>query len=368
MGFWGKLAGGVLGAAVLGPLGAGLGVALGHGLDSLDANSQNDVGNTSSNDLETELQLFENVVIMCAKMAAADGHVTKEEIKLLQDELFSEIIEEDAAQQAMELFDNAIHDPENISVYTGAVKALYDDYEFRKEISVLMFRIAQSDGFIHPKEIEMLYDIYGIMDLKEEDYNLLMNAALLNIQATLLGKIVHAKGRITLADTLHYKSCLSVSGITDRETIDSLSEVFYAAKDISCSFEDLLSSYENMLTDDEEVRENIYSFFRFAVSGSHPEQEALLERLAEQLGVSSHEDYEGISSLSLEVCCSVLQCSLDDSLESITESYRRLLKEYHPDYIQSKNLSEGFIEFANQQTSKIVEAFKTIKEHKASQG
>ena len=48
-------------------------------------------------------------------------------------------------------------------------------------------------------------------------------------------------------------------------------------------------------------------------------------------------------------------------MKEIKTNYRKLIIEYHPDTIQSKGLPEAFLEFANQETQKINEAYEILK-------
>jgi hypothetical protein len=56
----------------------------------------------------------------------------------------------------------------------------------------------------------------------------------------------------------------------------------------------------------------------------------------------------------------VLGCKKTDSIDTIKAQYRQLIKQYHPDVIQGKGLPEGFIEFANNKFTSIVEAYDYI--------
>ncbi len=57
----------------------------------------------------------------------------------------------------------------------------------------------------------------------------------------------------------------------------------------------------------------------------------------------------------------VLGCSPDDEDGDIKKAYRRAMREYHPDKIQSKGLPESFLAFANEQSKKINKAYDAIK-------
>jgi DnaJ like chaperone protein len=57
----------------------------------------------------------------------------------------------------------------------------------------------------------------------------------------------------------------------------------------------------------------------------------------------------------------LLGCKPSDSNRIIKQQYQRLVKEYHPDKIYSKNLPEDFIKFANYKFNLIQNAYQTIR-------
>ena len=62
---------------------------------------------------------------------------------------------------------------------------------------------------------------------------------------------------------------------------------------------------------------------------------------------------------------SILGCQRSDDLNSIKRRYHELLKEYHPDQIQSLQLPSGFIQFANEQVRRLTNAYQSIVSEKA---
>jgi DnaJ-domain-containing protein 1 len=56
----------------------------------------------------------------------------------------------------------------------------------------------------------------------------------------------------------------------------------------------------------------------------------------------------------------ILGCKKTDSIDHIKAQYRQLIKQYHPDVIQGKGLSEEFLELANKKFGLILEAYRHI--------
>jgi DnaJ like chaperone protein len=58
----------------------------------------------------------------------------------------------------------------------------------------------------------------------------------------------------------------------------------------------------------------------------------------------------------------ILGCSMDDDFETIRRAYRDLSRQYHPDAIAGKGLSQEFVELATQKMQEINEAYAKIRE------
>ena len=56
----------------------------------------------------------------------------------------------------------------------------------------------------------------------------------------------------------------------------------------------------------------------------------------------------------------ILDCSRNDSTKEIKKKYRKLVKEYHPDRIISKDLPDEFVELANKRFKEIQDAYEKI--------
>ena len=61
---------------------------------------------------------------------------------------------------------------------------------------------------------------------------------------------------------------------------------------------------------------------------------------------------------------SILGCSRSDANEQIKSSYRKLVREFHPDAIAAKGLPEEFTSFAQAKFREIQEAYEGIKEER----
>ncbi len=66
----------------------------------------------------------------------------------------------------------------------------------------------------------------------------------------------------------------------------------------------------------------------------------------------------------LNECYEILKCHQNSNNDEIRNSYRMLVRQYHPDIIQGKGLSEDFLLFANQKLQDLNMAYETIKNHR----
>jgi DnaJ like chaperone protein len=109
-----------------------------------------------------------------------------------------------------------------------------------------------------------------------------------------------------------------------------------------------LASSDGMLSEREiEVNQQIASVF-----GISPKTYANISR-SYLLNATTESDLKQYYAL--------LGCTADDSDVKIKKNYRKLVSEYHPDKIQSKDLPADFIAFANQKIQNIQEAYEAVK-------
>ena len=172
MSIWGKLIGGATGMALGGPIGAILGIAAGHGVDrvrKLDSSESN-----QKLSLEQKEQIFAtSVIALSAKIAKADGNISKSEILAFK-KIFEFPKEDEKA--ISEIFNSA---KENIEDYKEIAKQVFD--VFRNEKSLLLellnslFSIAYADGDLHYKEEIILLEISKIFSFSKSEFDSISN-------------------------------------------------------------------------------------------------------------------------------------------------------------------------------------------------
>jgi len=161
---WGKLIGGVAGFALGGPLGAILGTVFGHAVDRKRA--QNYVG-TSADSLQTRQTAFTvAVVVLSAKMAKADGQVTRDEV--------------DAFKRIFEIPENEMRDVGRLFGFEPYAEQIGDmfahDAAVRESLLGGLFQIALADGVVHPNELAFLKKVARAFGLDNHDFDRIQSA------------------------------------------------------------------------------------------------------------------------------------------------------------------------------------------------
>ena len=160
MNIWGKVIGGAAGFAIGGPIGALLGAVAGHAIDTKILPSY------ISNDENYKGIVFTaGVIALSAKMAKADGIVTKEEIltfrKLVQ-------IPKDNINQVSKLWELAKETTDGYELYAKQIFSLFSNQpEILERILDILFEIAKSDGNIDSTELNYLKNVSNIFNFDE---------------------------------------------------------------------------------------------------------------------------------------------------------------------------------------------------------
>ena len=160
MNIWGKVIGGAAGFAISGPIGALLGAVAGHAIDTKILPSY------ISNDENYKSIVFTaGVIALSAKMAKADGKVTKEEIltfrKLVQ-------IPKDDISQVSKLWELAKETTDGYELYAKQIYSLFRNQpEILERILDILFEIAKSDGNIDATELNYLKNVSNIFNFDE---------------------------------------------------------------------------------------------------------------------------------------------------------------------------------------------------------
>jgi DnaJ like chaperone protein len=174
MSIWGKIAGAAAGLAISGPLGALLGGIAGHVL--LDRNRKRGAEREREERPREQPSIRERdevaftigVIALAAKLAKADGAVTRDEVDVFK-RVFPVPREEEA--NVGHLFNLAKQDVAGFDSYAKQLAGL-----FRSKPGVLedlldsLFLIAKADHALHPGELQYLRHVADIFGFSEGEF------------------------------------------------------------------------------------------------------------------------------------------------------------------------------------------------------
>lgn len=163
MSIWGKMIGGVAGFALGGPLGALLGAAAGHAVDKMRGESNGPdrpFGGDGAQEPSHQVAFTIAVIALGAKMAKADGRVTRDEIAAFK-EIFH--IPPGEMKNVGRIFDQAKQDTAGYELYARQIAAMFRDRPaVLEELLGGLFHIAKADGVVRPSELEFITNVARI--------------------------------------------------------------------------------------------------------------------------------------------------------------------------------------------------------------
>lgn len=149
MSIWGKLTGAAAGLAVGGPIGALIGGVAGH--------LAIDHGMGSNSEADKQVAFTVGVIALGAKMAKADGIVTRDEIEAFK-EVFK--IPKGEEQNVARIFNLAKQDVAGFELYARQLHRLFhNDRPLLTDVMDGLFHIALADGRFMPSEDRYLAEV-----------------------------------------------------------------------------------------------------------------------------------------------------------------------------------------------------------------
>lgn len=200
MGFFGKIFGGTVGFMIGGPIGAVAGAALGHGF--IDQNSDdtyfvecpychksvgvqhegnyncphcNDIftyGDGPSIEEQNQFIFFVCTFSLLAKLAKADGNVSKEEIATI-DEFMKNVmnLEGESLQAARNVFREAKHSNDSYRDFAKQFHSIFgNNPEMLATMTQILLQVAVTDGEFHKNEEYMIKDVANIFGFNIKEF------------------------------------------------------------------------------------------------------------------------------------------------------------------------------------------------------
>ncbi|MFQ5783283.1 MAG: TerB family tellurite resistance protein [Alphaproteobacteria bacterium] len=159
MSVWGKVIGGAAGFALGGPLGALIGVAAGHAMDRMRGAAK--VAPSEARPVAFTVA----VIALAAKMAKADGVVTRDEVDVFK-RIFR--IPPGDVGKVGRLFDAARRDAGGFEPYAEQIAQMFrDSPRVLEELLDGLFEIAKADNVVHPAELDYLRRVAALFGFDE---------------------------------------------------------------------------------------------------------------------------------------------------------------------------------------------------------
>ena len=166
MSIWGGITGGLLGFAVLGPIGALVGSVIGSRIS----------GNSSRkrlNNFDRQVAFFAALFACLAKLAKADGRVDEAEVQKIEEIISKKLnLSGEHRNFAINIFQKAKDDKNSFEAYASNLyKILSSSPNSLLVFYEILFELALADGILHPKEDELLKKIPHIFEFDQSVYD-----------------------------------------------------------------------------------------------------------------------------------------------------------------------------------------------------
>lgn len=156
-----KWIGGGLGWAFAGPIGALLGFVVGSVIDGIQV-AKVVPGQTTRNDFVVSL------IVLTAAVMKADGRVLKSELDFVK-RFFLSQFGETASRQYLQLLKDILKQEIPVRDVSTQIRQ-YMEHPARLQLLHYLYGISQSDGEVHPLEVEVIDEIARYLGISESDH------------------------------------------------------------------------------------------------------------------------------------------------------------------------------------------------------
>ncbi len=164
MSIWGKIIGSAAGFALGGPLGAIVGGAAGHAVDKIHPKEK-----LPEEKAVKQIGFTIGVIVLSAKMAKADGKVTKNEVIAFKKKIN---VPNHEIKNVGRLWDQAKQTTNGFEIYAKQIADLLETKSpVLEELLNLLLFIAKADGKISESEILYLKEVSAIFGFSNNDFD-----------------------------------------------------------------------------------------------------------------------------------------------------------------------------------------------------
>lgn len=185
---------------------------------------------------------------------------------------------------------------------------------------------------------------------------------------SLAAKVAKADGRVTSEEVRTFDHFLRDNLHMDQQERQVAARIFNEARDSSIPAEEFAQQIRQLMGHRQDrLRDLISLLMMIAMADGHfhPAEEAMIRSIATSMGLRES-DYEAAAAMfnpghNLDASYSVLGVTKSTTDHEVKKAYRNLAREYHPDVLASKGMSDEFQTFAEDKMKSINGAYDEIK-------
>ncbi len=183
---------------------------------------------------------------------------------------------------------------------------------------------------------------------------------------SILGKLAKIDGAVTRDEIAVVERFINNLSVGEREK-QFARKVFTEAKDSAYSINDFAIQFHSISRGQPAVLLSFLDLlFQIAAADGrlHPAEESALKEIKDVFQISDPQ-FDNIKAAyfkDVDAFYKVLNCTPASSDEEIKTSYKKLVKDFHPDMIVSKGLPEEFTAFATKRFQEIQEAYEKVRQ------
>ena len=183
----------------------------------------------------------------------------------------------------------------------------------------------------------------------------------------MFGKI--AKGdSLVSRDEINAIEAMMTESDFDQDTREIAVEIFNEGKTTKTPFKEIAFKFAQHAEDIEFRRYVLYRLVQIAAADGalHEQEERYLNDAVAAFGLPPEVLIEAREEIlpDIQKYYEILGCNPSVADDELTQCYRKLCQQYHPDRISSKDLAPDFLEFAEQRFKEIQNAYEIITEHR----
>jgi DnaJ like chaperone protein len=186
---------------------------------------------------------------------------------------------------------------------------------------------------------------------------------------SILGKLAKVDGAINREEIAVVENFISTLRIPEQEK-QFARRILNEAKDSPYSIADFAEQLYRMNSRQSTVLLSFMDLlFKLAAAdgGLHQNEEAALLRIRDVFHISEQQ-FNNIKARyfkDTDRYYRILNCSQENSDQEIKASYKKLVKDFHPDTVISKGLPEEFVQFATVRFQEIQDAYENVRKERS---